>query len=668
MEQATDGKRKGGRKALWAAVAVIAIAAAGSIGYKVTLEKTIAAQLEKRGGKAASVNADFLGRIHLTDVTLPLKDGSDVRIASVEGRPKILFVNGMLEATGVSTEFAHYKISVPHLRIDDANFDRKMLTETFGNSELTLAERVARFSASRVTLSEVDVLQTIAGKEQKVVYKDVALENVDKGHIARYSAAGATLDFDMDVVDANGKKISDRMQGSIGSAEGKDIDGVFLARLYTEKAGPDDTEAKPVYGPFSAKNIVLTANDSSFGYDEIRSGGFTMRLPTEPLLDTLDKIGGVTDPDALTPEERKQFFLRLVSIFDMIGKGDIEIAGFKIKSKEPKESGSVDHIGVAFDDRKLNLSLKGFAVGDATDYMKVDEVSLDGFSWASSVEALRKFAALDDAQAESFPPTTLLPEFGTLQVKGVSGDLPNDQETDEDGDADASVPALPDRLKFAVKNYVIALNKPVNGIPSDVRIAYEDMEVPVPVGDDEVFQKLRKLGFDRVVMSSNVEANWDEPNQSLVIKDFSVSGKDMGSVSLSGLMGGFTKEFFSGDKVLTQVAALGLKAREVKLKIEEKGLISKGIKLYAEENGVSEEDVRSSFSMMATMFLQELAADQPKFQDVVTAFSSFLAKPNIFELTVKARSEKGLGMLEMVAASQNPLSLLDKVDIEAKAE
>lgn len=219
-----------------------------------------------------------------------------------------------------------------------------------------------------------------------------------------------------------------------------------------------------------------------------------------------------------------------------------------------------------------------------------------------------------------------------------------------------------------MKNYVIALNKPVNGIPSDVRIAYEDMEVPVPVGDDEVFQKLRKLGFDRVVMSSNVEANWDEPNQSLVIKDFSVSGKDMGSVSLSGLMGGFTKEFFSGDKVLTQVAALGLKAREVKLKIEEKGLISKGIKLYAEENGVSEEDVRSSFSMMATMFLQERAADQPKFQDVVTAFSSFLAKPNIFELTVKAKSEKGLGMLEMVAASQNPLSLLDKVDIEAKAE
>ena len=44
MEQATSGKRKGGRKALWAAVAVIAIAAAGAVGYKITLEKTINAQ------------------------------------------------------------------------------------------------------------------------------------------------------------------------------------------------------------------------------------------------------------------------------------------------------------------------------------------------------------------------------------------------------------------------------------------------------------------------------------------------------------------------------------------------------------------------------------------------------------------------------------------------
>ena len=69
MEQAKNGTRKGGRKALWAAVAVIAIAAAGLTGYKITLENTITSQLEKRGGKASSVEADFLGRIHPVSYT-----------------------------------------------------------------------------------------------------------------------------------------------------------------------------------------------------------------------------------------------------------------------------------------------------------------------------------------------------------------------------------------------------------------------------------------------------------------------------------------------------------------------------------------------------------------------------------------------------------------------
>jgi hypothetical protein len=200
-------------------------------------------------------------------------------------------------------------------------------------------------------------------------------------------------------------------------------------------------------------------------------------------------------------------------------------------------------------------------------------------------------------------------------------------------------------------------------------VTYEDMTLPVPQsGNDEIYDQLRKLGYDKVTISSNVAMNWDEPNQNLVISDISVSGKDMGSVSVNGLMGGFTKEFFSGDKVMTQVAALGLKAREVKVKVEEKGLIAKALKLYAEENDMTEDEVRSTFSMIAAAFLQELATDQPKLQDAVTAFSTFLAKPNIFELTVTSKAEKGIGALEMISASQDPLSLLDKVNIEAKAE
>lgn len=680
MEQAKDGTRKGGRKALWAAVAVIAIAAAGLTGYKITLEKTITSQLEKRGGKASSIEADFLGRIHLRDVTLPLKDGSNVRIASVDGRPKFLFLTGMLNASGIDTEIGNYKISIPSVAIEDANFDTAMLKDTFGNSGLTLPERVGRFSAKRLTAQEIKVVQTVANNEQNIVYKDVALEDINLGKVARYTVGGTAFDFTIQVLGEDGEKVADKMTGTMGAAEGKDIDGVFLARLYTEKAGPDDKEAKPVYGPFSAKNIVMKTKDASFSYDEIRSNGFTARMPAVPFTETLKKLQSLENADELSPEETRELILQVSSLFDTIGKGDVEMLDMKIEPTDAsKGKGGIERVAVAFDNQKMDATIKGLAFSEGQDYMKMEEASLKGFSWATSVEALKKFAALNEEEVENFPFTTMLPEFGTLKVVGIDADLPYEKSEDVDADEsdggdeaaieEPSVPSLPERIQFAMKSYEIALNKPYNGIPTDVRVAYEDMSLKVPTqADDEFYQQLRKLGYDSLTMSSNFEASWDEANQNLIIKDISISGKDMGSVSMSGLMGGLTKEFFSGDKVMMQVALLGLKAKQVNLKIEEKGIIAKAIKIYAEEKEVSEDEVRSVMSLMAAASLQDLAADQPQLQDVATAFSTFLAKPNIFELTVKAKAEKGIGALEMVAASQDPILLLDKVDIEAKAE
>jgi len=682
VEQAKDGTRKGRRKALWAAVAVIAIAAAGLTGYKFTLEKTITSQLEKRGGKASSVEADFLGRIHLRDVTLPLKDGSNVRIASVDGRPKFLFLTGMLNASGINTEIGNYRISIPSVAIEDANFDSAMLKDTFGNSGLTLPERVARFSAKRLTAQEIKVVQTVANNEQNIVYKDVALEDINLGKVARYTAGSTDFDFTVEVPGEDGEKVTDKMTGTMGVAEGKDIDGVFLARLYTEKAGPDDKEAKPVYGPFSAKNIVMKTKDVTFSYDEVRSNGFSARMPAVPFTETMQKLQSLEKTDEPSPAETRELILQLTSLFETLGKGDVELIGMKIEPADAsKGKGGIERIAVAFDNQKMDATIKGFDFAEGQDYMKMEEASLKGFSWATSIEALKKFASLSDDQVENFPYTTMLPEFGTLRIAGIDADLPYDQSEEVDaGEENAddaaqasteetSVPSLPERIQFAMKSYEVALNKPYNGIPTDVRVAYEDMSLKVPAqGSDEFYQQLRKLGYDRLIISSNFEANWDEANQNLIIKDISISGKDMGSVSMSGLMGGFTKEFFSGDKVMTQVALLGLKARQVNLKIEEKGLIAKGLKMYADENNMSEDEVRSTVSLIAAAALQELTADQPQLQDVVAAFSAFLAKPNIFELVVKAKTDKGIGALEMVAASQDPLTLLDKVDIEAKTE
>jgi hypothetical protein len=721
LDQTTKATGKGRRVALWTTAAVIAIAAAGVTVNKFSLERSITQHIANHGGSAGSVQVDFLGRIHLRDVTLPVRNGSSVQIAAIDGRPKILFLNGNLDISGLTAEIATGKVSIPRAAIEEANLDRQSLAEIFGRSELTLAQRIERFSAKRISAPEITVSQTIAGNKQNIAYTNVAFDDIIQGRVAHYSSDRAALELEVNSPEPDGQSKKQNVSGTIGAISGKDIDAVYVARLYTEKAGEADNQARNVYGPFSIKDLVWTIDEGTFKYDEIRSEGFSLRMPAEPLLETLEKLKASPDPDTLTPAERGALFAKLVSLVEMIDKGDLEMIGLKIsgpsKDKSQPIHFDVDRMALQFDKSKLDASITGVSMGEGDDYVKLGEASVSGFSWDPTLVGLKKFVSLSEDQMAAFPYATLLPEFGTIRVANLDVDLPHsdtaavdslnplgseetsepdsssemegeDEATDESyqaspdspgienaeddaGSSDEEHAAAPvqERIRLTLKNYEMALNKLYNGIPTDIRIVYDDLSLPVPQdSNDEAYKQLRKLGYDKLTLSSRIEGAWDEVSQNFVVKDVSIGGPDMGAISISGVIGGVTKDFFSGDVTRAQVATLGLKAREVNLRIEEKGLIARGLALYAEENGTTVEDVRTSVALIAGAVLQEAAANQPKLQQAVTALSSFLAKPNIFTMSVKAKSEAGIGVFEFATASQDPLSLLEKVDIEAKAE
>jgi len=720
LDQATKTTGKGRRVALWASAAVIAIAAAAVTINKFSLERSIGQRITDHGGSAGFVQVDLLGRIHLRDVTLPVRTGSNVQIAAIDGRPKSLFLNGNLDISGLTAEIVGQKVSIPHATIEEANFDRQSLAEMFGRSELTLAQRIERFSAKRIFVPEITASQTIAGNKQKIAYTSVALDDIAHGRVAQYSSERAVVELEVDSPAPDGRTKKENISGTIGAISGKDIDAAFVARLYTEKAGEADNQARNVYGPFSMKDLAWTVDEGTFKYDEIRSGGFSLRMPAEPLLETLEKLRASLNPDTLTPAERGALFGNLVSLVDTVDKGDLEMIGLKFtgpsKDKSQTIHFDVDRIAFRFGNSKLDASINGVSMGEGDDYIKLGEASVAGFSWDPTLKGLKKFVALSEDQMAAFPYATLLPEFGTIRIANLDIDLPHSdtaavdsfnplgseeareadsssemaaegEVTDEsyqaspespgvEENADASssdeekvAAPVQERIQLSLKNYEMALNKLYNGIPTDIRIVYDDLSLPVPEdSNDEAYEQLRKLGYDKLTLSSRIEGAWDEASQNFVVKDVSIGGPDMGTISISGVIGGVSKDFFSGDVTRAQVAALGLKAREVNLKVEEKGLIAKSLALYAAENGTTVDEVRTTVALIAGAVLQEAAANQPKLQQAVTALSSFLAKPNIFTMSVKAKSETGIGVVEFATASQDPLSLLEKVDIEAKTE
>lgn len=667
MEQENSHTGKGRRRALWAAVAIVAVAAAGVIGGKTFYEAKVKELVARTGATAGSVEVDFLGKIHVRDLTLPLEDGKNLRIAAIDGRPKLPFLDGALDMSNIDVDVPTGKLSMAHARIENAAFEKSAQAEGNGGS---LPRRIERFAATRISTPELTLSQSVATTEQKTVYSNLVLSEIAGGRIARYSIDKGSYDIKMRLPDSDGAIEDKHVAVSTGVIAGQDIDIAYLARLYTEKAGPDDKEAKPLYGPLSVKTVSFSDGDGRFSYDEIRSDGFTARMPSEPLLDTLKALTVTKDPDQLPPEERQALFAKVVSILDMIGRSNMQLIGFKADAPDEKDGAAgkrvkaaIDRIDMQMDSRKLDFGLNGLSIGDGDGKIEVAEASLKGFDWSSTIEGISQIIALDETEIETFQFNRLIPELGRVRVGGINVDIAAPKEPEEE-------PAgTPERIRFTLKNFEMGLTKPFNGIPTDIEIRQDDLTLPIPAdATEDVFVEARKLGLETLAFSYGLSAGWDEPNSNLVIRDISLSSRDFGSVNLAGLVSGFTEEFFSFDVNRAQAALFGLAGREVKLTVKDEGLMAKAIKLYALQNDMTEDQVRGTLTLVASVMLQQVAAEQPKLQGAVEALVRFISTPGTLTVTVKSTGVNGLGVFDLVAASDNPMGLLDKVDIQATAE
>ncbi|CUX33385.1 MULTISPECIES: hypothetical protein [Agrobacterium tumefaciens complex] len=667
MEQENIQTGKGRRRALWAAVAIIAVAAAGVIGGKTFYEAKVKELVARSGATATSIEVDFLGKIHVRDLTLPLEDGKNIKIAAIDGRPKLPFLDGALDMTTIDIDVPTGKISMAQARVENAAFEKPGQAEENGNS---LPRRIERFAAARISTPEVTFTQSVATTEQKTVYKNVALSEIAGGRIASYSIDSGGYDIKMQLPDSDGAMKDKHMVVSTGAIAGQVIDIAYLARLYTEKAGPEDKEAKPLYGPLSVKTVSFSDGDGHFSYDEIRSDGFTARMPSEPLLDTLKALTATQNPDELSPQARQALFAKAISILDMIGKSNMQLIGMKVDAPDEKEGAAgkrvkvaIDRIDMQMDSRKLDFGLNGMSIGDGDGKIEVAEASLNGFDWSSTIKGISEIIALDETQIETFQFNRLIPELGRVRVGGINVDIAAPEKPEEE------TTGTPERIKFSLKNFEMGLTKPFNGIPTDIEIKQDELTLPIPAdSEEEVFVEARKLGLETLAFSYGLAAGWDEPNSNLVIRDISLSSKDFGSVNFAGLVSGFTEEFFSFDVNRAQAALFGLAGREVKLTIKDEGLMAKAIKLYALQNDMTEDQVRATLTLVAGMMLPQVAAEQPKLQNAVEALVQFISKPGTLTVTVKSTGANGLGIFDLVSASDNPMGLLDKVDIQATAE
>lgn len=669
MEQDKTKTGSGTKKALWAATAIIVILGAGTVGAKMYYQAQVEKVIAERGATASSVEVDFLGQVHIRELTLPLETGEKIRIASIDGRPKLPFADGTLELSNISFDVAKTNIVIPNARIENAEIERPASSEAAAkDADISLSKRIERLSAKRISIPELTLSQSIGNIQQKIVYTNAVLSDVAHGRIAQYTIEKTNIDANIATSGSDGASQQKPMMMSTGEIKGQDVDVAHAARLYTETAGPDDKEPKQVYGPLSVSKVSLSDRTGGFSYEELRSDGFSAKMPAQPLAETLAAITAVQNIDDLTTKQRQEYFGKVLSIFGMIGKSNVQLLGLKIDAPEKVEGAqdkgpisTIDRIEMKIEGYKTDFGVHGMSIVNGEDKVTMAEASIKGFDWSLPAEGLSQAAALEADELATFPYRQFLPIFERLRIGGLDFDTSAPENTDE------AATGTPERIKFTLKNFETVLKNPVNGIPTDFENKMDDLVIPIPEDSSE-FAEARALGFKELTLSYALSSAWDEKSSSLAIRQISVSGKDFGRVEFSGLISGITKEFFSLDVTNAYATLFSVMGREVKFTWKDEGGMALLTKFYALQNNISETEARTTLTLGASFLLQQVAAERPQLRSATDALAAFLLKPGTLTVTVKAKSPNGLGIFDLAAASQDPLVLLDKVDIQAAAE
>ncbi|MBZ6074775.1 hypothetical protein [Microvirga puerhi] len=519
------------------------------------------------------------------------------------------------------------------------------------------AARLSRINAAQVTIPELKVEQIFGSKTQVTTYRDLALTNIRAGHIAEAVAATAGAEV------SDGKR---RTTVSYGRMAISDVDGPGIANLFEAKAENPAAPLTRLYGSFSIDdvNFVDDQNGTNVAIPHMVGRDFMARPTADSWSGSMSVFTELADRRDLSEDEQKRLLTTFADVFGAFGIGFMEARDMTVKFR-PDEAKGQDTASIrrmaytgAKGTQPADARVEGVDIRTEDGRMAIGTIAFTGFSFASTIEGLK---TLGDKRLKELDATTLrglMPKLGTMTVEGIDIDMPNAKPN-----ADA-----PDRVKASLKSFEVTADQPVSAIPTNLRVSIRNFAMAVPENSkDEGIQSLTSLGYKAVDMSMLVAAGWNAGTQELNLKEVSVEGKDMGRISLTGLLGDVSQDVFNPDTALATVALIGARAKTLNLVVENGGLFERYLNKTAKEQKTTPESLRRTFAAGTAVVIPSMLGSSGGAKTLSQAIARFIAKPGRLVVNAKAKDPAGLGVADLITAA-DPSAVIEKLDISATAE
>ncbi|MFJ5368444.1 hypothetical protein ACIPIA_04400 [Bosea sp. CER48] len=574
----------------------------------------------------------------------------------------------------VKIDLGKMVINAPKIMVKGSTLEKDAFLALFaGTAGDSAAARAGRLNAAEISAPELTMVQNFGDQKQTTTYRDIRLSDIREGRIGHGESASGSIVGDGG---ATGP-----IKGELKRTAFDAFDLRQSARVLTEKAAPSVEEKMlPLIGSFEQDGYTLDmgkAGKASLGKTTAR--GFAAKVGPEPLLDVVSQLAaaseevekkelGKTDDktdekSAQKTDAEKRLGLSMLSLFDMFEYGSGEARDFAMTvSSPPKPGAKAETVDLkiarmAFGENtpaRSGFALEGFRFSSGPAKGGIDTISYSGFSFAPVLRELRVALTEPDRPIEELDFRRFIPTIGTVRLAGISIDAP---------------PAITgkDPIKLTLGTFELKAGEQLNGIPTSLALTIDRLVTPiVDTAGNPAAKDMIAMGIRSLDLSAKLDLAWEAAKNEIAIRSLSLGSAGLVQLDASGTLGNVTKDLFSSDLALAQVAALGATARNLQVKLQNFGLVEKLIENEARKSKRKVEEVRQQYAMVASLGLAAILGPSDAAKTLTAAVSRFVAKPGTLNVQASARSQSGLGLADVITMTE-PTEIFDKIDLKADA-
>jgi hypothetical protein len=566
----------------------------------------------------------------------------------------------------VRLDFGAMVITAPKLLVKGSTLEREafasLLDTRTGESAVA---RVNRLNATELTAPELDFTYQRGQQKQVTTYRDVRFSEIRDGQIARGDSSGGTIVGQTPEVGT--------MTGTMKRIGFEGADLRHAARVLEERAQPGVNEPmRPLIRRIEQDGHTIDMGPmGTMGLGKAVGRNFAAKVGPEPLGEIISRMMAMQEAaqakgDKDDPAQRaaeKQVGLSVLSLFDRIDVGSGDIRDMTMNVVNPKSSTDSGPVGIkiariAYGEdapAKSGFALEGLQFSGGGAKGLIDSISYAGFSFGPVIKELQTALARPETDSDTIDWRKYIPVLGTIRLAGLSVDAP---------------PLLPSGqpIKIGLGTFELKAGEQLNGIPTTLTLTIDKLVAPITEGTgNPAARDMIAMGIRSLDLSAKLDLAWEAARNELAIRQISFGGAGLARLEASATLGNVTRDLFSSDTALAQVAALGATARGLNAKLENFGLVEKLIANEARKAGRKPEEMRQQFAMIASLGLASILGPSDAAKTLTAAISRFVARPGTLTLEASARQASGLGLADVIAIT-DPTEILDKIDLKANAQ